>query len=59
MTKRTCWYCGTKSEGHICTCCEADLDAQEAEIAALNAIEESTGLLDFSSVQAERPDDEQ
>lgn len=39
--KRTCWYCGTKSEGPTCTCCDADLDAQEVEIAALNGIAES------------------
>lgn len=37
--KRVCWYCGTKSEGRTCTCCDADLDAQEAEIAELNGLD--------------------
>lgn len=35
---RICWYCGTRSRGKLCPCCDADLDAQEAELAALNAV---------------------
>ena len=48
MAKRVCWYCGSKSGGKTCEVCGADLDEQEAELAALNAQEEATGLLDMS-----------
>lgn len=32
MLRRVCHWCGTKSTGRWCTCCDADLDAQEQEI---------------------------
>lgn len=48
MPKRVCWYCGTKSEGKTCSVCDADLDAQDEELRALNAADEATGLIDMS-----------
>lgn len=37
MLRRICYWCGTKSTGRWCTCCDADLDAQEQEAKLIQA----------------------